>query len=102
MCFKIHNGCAIMIDHLQKVIALAESELNNKNSKWDKEVIENVVLREMRELHDHFVKGEKYFKYGKRQRMLGSTYYMTDTLDNLWVTELGKAISELQDIYRRI
>ena len=102
MCFKIRNVCAIMIEHLQKVITLAESELNNANSKWDKVVIENVVLREMRELYDHFSKGEKYFKYGKRQRMLASTYFMTDTLDNLWVTELGKAISELQDIYRKI
>lgn len=102
MCFKLRNGCEIMVEHIQKVIALAELELDNENSEWTKGQLENIVLKEMRELYDHFIKGEKFFKYGKRQRMLLSTYQILDTLVPLSKTELGKAILELQDFYRLI
>lgn len=91
-----------MIEHLQKVIALANFELSNEYSKWHKELLTNVVLPEMQELYDHFIMGERYFKYGKKQRMLQSTYFMTDTIDNLWSTELGEAITDLQEVYNRI
>ena len=103
MCFKLRNGCAIMLEHIQKVITLAELELDNESSEWTKGELENIVLKEMRDLYEHFVKGEKYFKYGKRKpRMLESTYHMLDTFRPLSNTELGKAIFKLNDVYERI
>ncbi|MCH5154613.1 MAG: hypothetical protein J1F71_05320 [Clostridiales bacterium] len=102
MLFKLRNGCAIMMENLQKVITLAELDLNNENSEWTKEELEDIVLKEMYELRDHFINGEKFFKYGKRQRRLVSTYHISDTLRPLGSTELGKAILALQDIYNRI
>ena len=43
MCFKLRNGCAIMVEHIKKVITLAESELDNVNSEWTKGELENEV-----------------------------------------------------------
>lgn len=94
---------------VQNVIATANSEIANAYSKWSKNVIENVVLTEMQELYDHFIAGERYFKYRNRygiflikQRQLQSTYVMLDAMENLYETELGKAISDFQKIYDKL
>lgn len=100
-----------LLEHIQKVIALAQAELVNPNSVWRKELVEDVVLPEMQELYEHFSNGERYFKYiNKRgilrikQRLLQSTYHILDTLlmEKLNLTELGKAIREVQDLYYKI
>lgn len=99
------------ITAVEKVIALAEAELVNPNSQWRKELVENVVLPEMRELHEHFLNGERYFKYTNtrgilriKQRQLLSTYHILETLliEKLNLTELGQAISDFQKIYDRL
>ena len=94
---------------VQNVIAAANSEMANASSKWNKSVIENVALAEMQELYDHFIAGERYFKYRIRygiflikQRQLRSTYVMLDSMKNPYDTELGKAISDFQKIYDKL
>ena len=97
------------IASVQNVIAVAKSEMANDNSKWNKGVIERVVLAEMQELYDHFIVGERYFKYKYKcgiftikQRLLQSAYFMTDTFEDLSSTELGQAIHDFQKIYDRL
>ena len=46
--------------------------------------------------------GKVFFKYGKKQRMLESTYIITDSTRNLNNTNLGKEIIKLQEIYNRL
>ena len=97
------------IASVQNVIAVANAELSNANSRWSKGLIEDVVLSEMQELYDHFIVGERYFKYINKvgifrikQRLLQSTYFMFDTMEDLSSTELGQAIHEFQKIYDRL
>ncbi len=94
---------------VQNIIADANLELNNAYSKWNKSTIENVVLPEMQELYNHFIVGERYFKYNRKfgmfrikQRLLQSTYIMLDTYEDLFPTKLGQAISNFQKIYYRL
>ena len=56
----------------------------------------------MKELYNHFVNGEVFFKYGKKQRMLESTYIITDSIRNLSNTSLGKEIIKLQEKYNKL
>ena len=98
------------ITAVQNVIAVANLELKNTNSKWRKGLIEDVVLPEMQELYDHFIVGERYFKYKNKvgifrinQRLLQSTYFMIEDIsEHLSSTELGQAINEFQKIYDRL
>ncbi|MCM1367900.1 MAG: hypothetical protein NC184_03715 [Roseburia sp.] len=94
---------------VQNVIAVAKAEMVNAHSKWRKDVIENVVLPEMQELYDHFIAGERYFKYKNtvgiltiKQRLLQSTHFLLDTMEDLSSTNLGQAIHDFQKIYKRL
>lgn len=91
-----------MINQINHVISLANHELKKKESIWDREQITNVILPEMHDLYTHLIKNEKYFKYGHRQRMLISTYLITDSFEELNKTELGKEIIELQHMYNEL
>ena len=53
----------------------------------------------MEELYEYFKSGKKFFNYGKNQRMLESTYLITDSMKKLKATNLGKEILKLQNIY---
>lgn len=96
------------IASVQNVINVANAELSNANSKWSKVAIEDVVS-EMQELYDHFIAGERFFKYKNKigiftvkQRLLQSTYFLLDTMEDLSSTELGQAIRDFQNIYYRL
>ena len=91
-----------MIKQLERVLNLVEEEIKNKNSIWDKKQLVFVVKPEMEELYNHFKNRRVFFKYGKKQRMLQSTYIMTDTIRNLGNTSLGKEIVELQEKYNKL
>lgn len=97
------------VTSVQNVITVANAELANAHSKWEKGVIENVVLPEMQELYDHFIVGERYFKYkikygifSIKRRLLQSTYIMTDSFEDLFSTDLGQTICDFQKIYDRL
>ncbi len=96
----------IFIGILKEVISCAEIEIKNindgKESIWTIGQIENVVLPEMRELLSYALKGIVFYKYGEKQRLLESAYIMTDTLEHLDNTALGKQIDKLQILYFKI
>ena len=69
---------------------------------WTKQQIEEIVEPEIVELYSYANKGVVYFKYGKKQRRLESSYCLTDSLQNLNSTDLGLKIINLQEIYNRL
>ena len=91
-----------MVEQLKRVLNSIEEELKNENSIWEKGHLINVVEPEIKELYAHFASGRVFFKYGKRQRMLESTYIITDSLRNLSNTSLGKEIIKLQQMYNKL
>ncbi len=88
---------------LREVVELIEQECNSidagKVSKWNKNQLENAILPEIQEILTFALKGEILFKYGKRQRLLVSTYILSDSLENLCNISLGEKIIELQKMY---
>ena len=62
----------------------------------------SIAIPEISKLLSYALKGEVYHKYGEKQKMLETTWFMTDSGDNLYSTELGKKISILQDYYRKL
>ncbi len=71
-------------------------------SKWTIGQLDRVVSPEINELLTYALKGKVFFKYGKEQRLLVSSYFMTDSLEKLCDTPLGKKIMELQRIYNSL
>ena len=91
-----------MVEQLKRVLNSVEEEMKRENSIWDKEQLISVVKPEMEELYTHFKNGRVFFKYGKKQRMLESTYITTDSIRNLSNTSLGKEIIKLQEKYNKL
>lgn len=91
-----------MIEQLKKILIILENEIFDENSIWDKDQLTKVIKPEMEELYNYFKSGKKFFKYGKNQRMLQSTYLITDSIKNLKNTILGKEILKLQNMYNNI
>ena len=87
---------------LRDVLEEAEKEKAKPDSIWGKDLIDDVVVPEMKELLEYAEKEEAYFKYGKRQARLVSTYFMFDSLEPRWNTILGSKILELQILYRKL
>lgn len=89
---------------LQSIIIEIAKEINNIDSVWSKEyrdIIMQVVEPEINKLLGYAKNGEVYFKYGKKQRMLESTYCIIDNI-LLGKTVLGNKILELQEIYNKL
>ena len=85
---------------LKEVLNQAYQEEKNEKSLWSLEQIHSVI-EEMTQLLSYAEQGKIFFKYGKKQRMLNSTYILTDTY-NLDSTLLGKKISALQAQYDKL
>ena len=85
---------------LDNIIGLAHHELttirNGGISCWYIDQLEQIVIPEMTELLQHLLGGDLFLKYGKDQRLLESTYLLTDSLNMLSSTPLGLQISNLQ------
>lgn len=96
---KHHIFVCLLVD----ILDLAEKEKNalvhGEASLWNLEQIQKVIVPEISELLSYANKGEIYFKYGKKQRLLESSYLITDSLDDLSHTALGKCILNLQNLY---
>ena len=93
----------LLISLLVDILDCAEKEkkiiLDGDGSLWSLEQIQKVVVPEMSELLSYAKKGVIYFKYGRKQRLLESSYLMTDSLSNLSHTALGECILKLQHLY---
>lgn len=97
-----HYKGDFMVEQLKIVLTSIEEEIKSENSIWDKEQLISIVKPEMEELYTHFKNGKVFFKYGKKQRMLESTYIITDSIRNLSNTSLGKEIIKLQEKYYKL
>lgn len=88
---------------LVDILDCAEKEkntiLDGKESLWNLEQIQKVIIPEMSELLSHANKGKIYFKYGKKQRLLESSYLITDSINDLSHTSLGERVLRLQNLY---
>ena len=93
------------INLLVDILNCAEKEksaiLNGEITQWSLEEIESIIIPEISELLLYAKNGKVYFKYGKKQRLLASTYLMTDSKD-LFHTILGAKISNLQELYNTL
>lgn len=93
----------LFVKSLIVVLDCAEKEknaiLHGKRSLWNLEQIQKGIVPEIGELLSYARKGKIYFKYGKKQRLLESTYLITDSLNDLSHTALGECIFRLQDLY---
>lgn len=76
-----------------------EAKAQNGGSRWSEREIKNIVIPEMNKLKLHAERGKVYYEFGKNQRMLESTYLITDSINELDSTPLGRKIMLLQDIY---
>ena len=87
-------------------MSCAQFEIENiksgRESGWTLGQLEKTVLPEINEFLSHALEGRVFRKYGKRQKLLESTYILTDSLMHLDHTALGKQISELQKLYNRL
>ena len=94
------------INILSEIIEYAETESTRINSghpsKWKYNQLEDVVCPEISQLLSFALEGKVFFRYGKRQRMLESTYLITDSLSALDKTPLGSKILELQKLYNSL
>lgn len=88
---------------LQDVIECAKRECDiiraGGYSRWNLDQLNKIVLSEMDELFTHAREGKVFFKYGEQQRLLASSYLLTDSFEKLNVTALGLKIRELQKLY---
>ena len=82
------------------IIGLAHHEAavirNGGESCWELALLDKCVIPEMAELQQYALCGELFLKYGKQQRMLESTYMMTDSINMLNQSPLGIQIGRLQ------
>lgn len=70
---------------------------NGGISCWNVAQLEQIVIPEMSVLLQYLSRGELFLKYGKQQRLLESTYLLTDSLNLLSNTPLGLQIRNLQE-----
>ena len=96
---KNNSFICLLID----ILDCAEKEkriiLDGKMSQWSLEQIQKTIIPEISELLSYANNGRIYFKYGKKQRLLESSYLITDCLSDLSDTDLGKSILKLQNFY---
>ncbi|NTW95539.1 MAG: hypothetical protein HGB31_02845 [Erysipelotrichaceae bacterium] len=98
--FKKLNAIDETVTLLEEILKEIDSECENEksgiHSPWGLSQLEDFVRPEMEELLFYAKKGLIFYKYGEKQKMLASVYYMTDSLENLWSTRLGKKITQLK------
>ena len=85
---------------LESIIGLANHEITiirkGGSSYWNANQLEQVVIPETTELLRYILRGELFLKYGKKQRLLESTYLLTDSVNLLSKTLIGVQIGHLQ------
>jgi hypothetical protein len=87
---------------LYEILCETDKEKKRNESMWSNSILDTVVIPEITELLKYAMKGEVYFKYTKKQRMLQSTYYISDTFEAIGKTSLGLMIAKLQSLYNKL
>ena len=89
----------LLTDTLECAKEEKKAILEGKLSLWNLEQIQKVIIPEISELLSYANKGKIYFKYGKKKRLLESSYLITDSLNDLSRTALGEYVLKLQNLY---
>ena len=89
----------LLVDILDCAKKEENTILDGKDSLWNLEEIQKVIVPEISELLSYANKGKIYFKYGRKQRVLESSYLIIDSLNNLSHTALGECVLRLQNLY---
>lgn len=88
---------------LSEIILLVEHEnhivSSHRKSVWTKDELD-VVESEIRLLLNYINIGKVHYRFGRKQKMLESTYLITDSLKPLSRTTLGKKILLLQKLFK--
>lgn len=92
----------LLVDTLNCAENERKAIFDGKNSLWTLEQIQKVIVPEISELLSYANNGVVYFKYGKKQRLLESSYLITDSLNDLSHTALGKRILKVQNLYETL
>ena len=87
----------IIVNFANKVVKLANKELDNKKTKWDADQLKSVVLPEIKMLLKSHTDKKVFYDYLSENQMLESTYLIIDSLDGLNKSTLGKTILRLQN-----
>lgn len=96
---KINSFICLLADTLNCAEKERDMIFDGKMSLWNLDQIQKVIIPEITQLLSYANKGEIYFKHGKKQRLLESSYLITDSLHDLSHTVLGKSILNLQNFY---
>lgn len=84
-------GKQISIKEMKKI----EKDIKKNGVRFRKLVDKNETIQLLEEILFYAKKGLIFYKYGEKQKMLSSVYYMTDSLENLGSTSLGQKIYRL-------
>jgi len=98
--FKSSTKLENFMSASQEFLIEIEKEKHNSKRIWKYDLLENVIKPEIEELLNYALKGKIYFKYGRKQRLLESIYFINDTLEPFGNTLLGDKIYKLHAIYR--
>lgn len=99
---KVYALKNILIEIIDDVELEKNKLSNGEMSKWNYQQLQNIILPEMKELLSYAMNGKVYFKYGRKQRLLESTYLLTDSLEHLNKTSLGQKVLKLQQLLNSI
>ncbi|MBQ7248341.1 MAG: hypothetical protein IJS22_09670 [Lachnospiraceae bacterium] len=89
----------VLLDQILNEAEIEKRKAIQCDSNWEARDLIKIVIPEMTDLRKHAENGEIYFRFGRRQRMLESTYLITDSLKPIGCTPLGQMIAQLQDMY---
>lgn len=96
---KNNSFVCLLVDTLDCAEKERDIILDGKMSLWNLDQIQKVIIPEITELLSYANNGKIYFKHGRKQRLLESSYLITDSLNDLSHTVLGKSILDLQNFY---
>ncbi|MBR0278091.1 MAG: hypothetical protein IJQ50_06500 [Clostridia bacterium] len=99
---QLYQFQSMLIDVLECANVECNRILDGSASLWELSQIQKIIIPEISELLLYARDGKVYFKYGKKQRLLESTFFLTDSLKPLSRTNLGQGILMLQKIYNQL
>ncbi len=92
---------SLFLTLINRVLLEVQREKEKATSPWKSSQLQ-AVFDEFINLEAGLENGILLFPYGRKQRMLESTYFLTDSLEHLNQTPLGMLIDHFQEEYQRI
>lgn len=102
-CGKMMNEYFELISkQANEILEMAEKEIkNSETSKWNTNMLKNVICEEMHEILESLSSEEDFEKFRKSRRILTSSYYIMDSIEHIQDTVLAKKIYSLSGLILR-